>query len=218
MKKHTRIFSTIFTCLLSAVLLLCMPACAATPAQEPAPEGYSFIELPSEDQIYGRFGGSKMYMTTDPELLADWYCDLVIVGKFLGNTDTFVANGDYIYTKGLLEVTDVLKGSYEDKYIEAVYDGGVISVDEYIAALNTSEITSYGLDQIPGNERAIRYIESRDPEYGADPTPGTTYVVLLRTSDIGYKVQVDAYGFMPYQNGKAYDYNSSSYKTFSFMQ
>ena len=50
-----------------------------------------------------------MYMTTDPEQIADWYCDFVVIGKFLGNTDTFVANGDHIYTKGLFEVTDVLK-------------------------------------------------------------------------------------------------------------
>ena len=38
MKKSIRIFSTIPALLSTAVLLLCMPACAATPAQEPAPE------------------------------------------------------------------------------------------------------------------------------------------------------------------------------------
>ncbi len=208
--------------LLSGILLVIMvfslTACSSTKTLEPAPEGYSFIKPPSEEQIYSRFGNSKMYMTTDPEQIADWYCDFVVIGKFLGNTDTFVANGDHIYTKGLFEVTDVLKGDYAGQYLEAVYGGGAISVDEYLDALEPGEISSYGLNKIPQNERSSLYVEERDPEYGVDPTPGTTYILLLSDSDIGYAVQGDTFGVMPYQDGKAYDYATNSYKTFSFME
>ena len=129
--------------LLSGILLVIMvfslTACSSTKTLEPAPEGYSFIKPPSEEQIYSRFGNSKMYMTTDPEQIADWYCDFVVIGKFLGNTDTFVANGDHIYTKGLFEVTDVLKGDYAGQYLSLIHISSCGFLEDTVGTLTIWE-------------------------------------------------------------------------------
>ena len=83
MKKHTGIFSSMF---LPAV---CRPAALHARLRrgaraEPAPEGYSFIELPSRRS---RFAGqhSAVVVKSDNKLqtpeIADLYCDLIIVGE-----------------------------------------------------------------------------------------------------------------------------------------
>ena len=210
--------------LLSGILLVMvfsLTACSSTRTLEPAPEGYSFIEPPSEEQIYGRLESSSMHMTNNPEQIANWYCDVIVVGKFLGNTDTFMLDSDIpmIYTRGLFEVTDVLKGNYDEEYIEAAYYGGIISIAEYIDSLSPVQLKNYGLDQISESNCDNLYIEERESENSAEPEPAVSYILLLAKSDDGYyTIQSGALGMLPYQDGKAYDYATNSYKTFSFME
>lgn len=207
MKKHTRIFTKICSCLLFISLLFTLSACSAAPVQEPPPEGYSFMETPPDNQIvYNTYSGEACFITTDPEKLVEFDCELIVIAKFLGNTDSFVANGDYIYTRGLFEVTDVLKGSYQDSYLEVIYEGGIVPASEYFGSSGSN------------NEREHQYVKQWNSDYSVDLKSGSSYVLLLSHWEDDYSILGDRFGAMPYQDGKAYDYNSSSYKTFSFMQ
>ena len=113
---------------------------------------------------------------------------------------------------------DVVKGSYEEKYIEAIYNGCAVPLNQYLEGLTEDQIKNYGYDQIPENERARQYIEKRVVDTGAEPEKDTTYILLLIQTAKGYAIQIDKFGMIPMQDGKAYDYATNSYKTFSFME
>ena len=68
------------------------------------------------------------------------------------------------------------------------------------------------------NERARQYIEKRVADTGAEPEKDTAYILLLIQTAKGYAIQIDKFGMIPMQDGKAYDYATNSYKTFSFME
>ena len=219
LKKRIRVYVKSFACLIITSLLVALSACSSTPSAPettPGPDGYTLIAEPSKEQIIGSAERYASYGTNNAETLAK-DATLIVVGKFLGNTESY-AETNMIYTKGLFEVQDVLKGSYEEKYIEAVYNGGAVPLNQYMEGLTEDQIKNYGYDQIPENERARQYIEKRVADTGAEPEKDTTYILLLIQTAKGYAIQIDKFGMIPMQDGKAYDYATNSYKTFSFME
>lgn len=216
MKKQGKFFVKAVSGFLAVMLVLALAGCSGTSKQEP-PKGYSFMEEPDEEQIYSCTKNTSLYVTTDPQEIADHYSDLIVAGKFLGNTDVFIKNG-FIYTCGLFEVGEVFKGSYDKSYIEAVYSGGVIPMDEYIQAVSDHQVKKCDLDQVPEAEREDLYMEQRDSQYGVKLESGENYALLLKKIDGKYVIQGDCFGALPYHNERAYCYTSSGVTEYSFEE
>lgn len=218
MKKKRRCTSGLAAVMLTC-LLFCLPACAGGAAQ--APEGYTFVEQPtSGNQIVDSSGFySRMYFSTAPEQLAA-ESQLVVSGKFLGPIDTLVIGltseiggwTDVVHTKGLFELETVYKGSYEGRYFEAVYPGGAITLDKYMADMSESEIAEKGYDKVAEKDRPHRFVTT-DSDATAELEPGQTYLLFLRRFNEEYRVVADKYSTLSMQDGKIYNYDTQSYES-----
>lgn len=216
-KKHRRASGLAAVTL--ACLLFCLPACAAGGAQ--APEGYTFVEQPASGSQIVDFSGlySRMYFSTAPEDLAA-EARLVVSGKYLGPVDTLMIGltseiggwTDVVHTKGLFEVETVYKGSYEERYLEAVYPGGAIALDKYMAGLSESEIAAKGYDKVAEKDRPHRFVAT-DGDACAELEPGRSYLLFLGRFNDEYRVQADKYGVLPMRDGKAYNYTAQTYES-----
>lgn len=194
---------------LSAALLLtgCSPA---------APEGYSFAPEPTDRRRVLPVEYSTSKTPNDIEERSE-FMELILSGKFLGNTDFYI-RGEWIIATGLFEVETVYKGSFEKKYIEVEYVGRFIPLDIYMVQQTQCRADLSAYDHIPAEERADWYIEQRVQGPVSKPEPGKSYLLLPSlTSSQEYMVRDDNYDMLPMQDGKAYDYSTGAYTTFSFM-
>lgn len=230
MRKMQSCFCRFVLSFLLACLFI-LPACSGSPTRSESPgrakenvvspvtngvDQYVFMQRPSEDQILSSGYSIADYIYTDCESLSGM-ANLIVTGKYLGDIDSFVDSSGMIYTKALFEVQKTLKGTWQNSTIEVTYAGGIVPLDEFMASLTEDRIEKYGYNTIPENERAALYIE-RKLEDGAQPTKGTSYLILLSQRAGENTLLSDGFGLLKMQNGKAYDYTTNSYKTFSFMQ
>lgn len=130
--------------------------------------------------------------TLVPDLYSN--ADLVVFGTYQGDLACAAVGGSRIETTGQFNVMQVMKGNCALGNIEIVFNGGTVSLSEYLQFMSESQIEKYGFDS-PEFQSQVESI-SMEGDSLANMEVGKTYVIFINYNEANekYYVMSDAYG------------------------
>lgn len=107
--------------------------------------------------------------------------DLVVLGQFVKNLGSWVEENGRVYTKGMVRVTNILKGELREREIEVVFNGGVVPLSDYLGSLDEASVKKMGI--LPQDITDGDTVFDHFGPYQANPALNQPYLFLLNAME-----------------------------------
>ena len=211
-----------FFAIISLILLFCMTACKGNDSPVPSEQTQTNLESAETEDVTEARTDDEMSAIADEDIITIYSEDDVIAAKvenvyelsdlavrvgYVKTVDTYAQkrSGAPI-TIAAFEVHEVFKGEYTEKLIEAKYYGGMVSLHEYLQALDdaTMNKADYDYTEEEAKKKFVRFERSVPSSEFSDTQE---YMLMLSYDPVSeeYFVLCGGYGSPDIKDGKVYN-------------
>lgn len=181
-------------------IIIILSGCSSSNASIRAEENYfnAYKDINDEEIIYSEFEADFKYNFSDSHVMNNIsdYIVLAKVASIDGGSNFNESTSEYVatYTYGKLEIIETLKGSIEDTNITYIRNGGIITINQYIAGMFPAQKEKFIANL---NGRTAGYVKEKFID-DIDIEVGKTYLIYLKDNNM---VKEDSYSIIGLAGG-----------------